>query len=336
MFDDLQAFHVHIDSPHSQQDEWYHIMPMGKTIGFDGRGPYILKDPAKVIATSLRPKVDLPVDRDHETLFMPRGTQVKAAGWIKDMAARDDGIWAQIEWTKSAANQLKAKEYRYLSPVFKHNPATGEILSIQHVSLTNNPNFELTAAASADSNHQKEITPMEEFLSNLAAILGLPETATAEEILTEVTNRLQMREEEKTAEASTANNNLAAGVSTPDPAQFVPMSVFNEVKIQLAQIQKDQSARTAQEAVTAAMQARKVTPAMREWAYAYASSDLQGFQSYVASAPVIVSAASEISGQVSEKTEEELTEDVRDLVELLGLDSDTVEKILNEDLETTA
>jgi phage I-like protein len=33
------------------------------------------------------------------------------------MQAREDDIWALVEWTEKAAAHIKAREYRYLSPV---------------------------------------------------------------------------------------------------------------------------------------------------------------------------------------------------------------------------
>ena len=50
-------------------DQWIHIMPSGLFIGFDGRGPYEMRDADAVISASKRKTVDLVIDRDHETVF---------------------------------------------------------------------------------------------------------------------------------------------------------------------------------------------------------------------------------------------------------------------------
>ena len=73
--------------------EWVHIMPIGEFSAADGRGPFRLVDPEAVIARSKRPIVDLAVDRDHELVFQAgSGTHKPAAGWIKEMEVRADGI----------------------------------------------------------------------------------------------------------------------------------------------------------------------------------------------------------------------------------------------------
>lgn len=343
----LQAFSVQIDSGKSG---WVHICPMGKNFGYDGRGPYVLKNPQAVIEASKRQIVDLFIDRDHETLFMPRGTKIVAAGWIKKMEAREDGIWAYVEWTEKAAAQLEAKEYRYLSPVFAHDPATGEILSIRHASLTINPNFELTAAASADetlNQTKKETDLMEEFLKQLAALLGLAETATQEEVLAAIKARatevaaasaeasavreaLKLDNKADAATVIAAASAIVTGAEEPDPKKYVPMSAFTEISNQVANLQKNEKTRAAEDAVNNAVKARKISPGMKGWAISYASGDLTGFQKFVETAPVIVSAAADVEG-VPEKKDAELSDEVKEVIEQLGVKEEDVKKILAEE-----
>ena len=66
------------------------------------------------------------------------GGTAKAAGWIKAMELRDDGIWGQIEWTESGAAAVAGKEYRYLSPVFTFDKS-GQVKRLLRASLINNP-----------------------------------------------------------------------------------------------------------------------------------------------------------------------------------------------------
>lgn len=343
----LQAFSVEIETSKSG---WVHICPIGKNHGYDGRGPYVLKNPQAVIDASKRQIVDLFIDRDHETLFMPRGTKIVAAGWIKKMEAREDGIWAFVEWTEKAAEQLEAKEYRYLSPVFKHDPVTGEILSIGHASLTINPNFELTAAASADetlNQNQEETKPMEDLLKQLAALLGLAETATQEEVLAAVKARasevaaasaeasavreaLKLDNKADATAVIAAASAIAAGTQEPDPKKYVPMSAFTEISDRVAALQKNEQTRSAEEAVSNAVKSRKISPAMKNWALSYASSDLTGFQKYVATAPVIVAASADPEGNPERKSEE-LPDEIKKLSEQLGVKEEDVKKILAEE-----
>ena len=58
-------------------------------------------------------KLDLVIDYEHQTLS---DVQAPAGGWIKDLYKGEDAIIAKVEWTPKAAEYLKNKEYRYLSP----------------------------------------------------------------------------------------------------------------------------------------------------------------------------------------------------------------------------
>ena len=59
-------------------------------------------------------KLDLVIDYEHQTL---QDIQAPAGGWIKDIYKGEDALIAKVEWTQKAAEYLKNKEYRYLSPV---------------------------------------------------------------------------------------------------------------------------------------------------------------------------------------------------------------------------
>jgi phage I-like protein len=65
---------------------------------------------------------DLDIDYDHKKLT------TEAAGWIRQAEARSDGLWLFIDWTKSAADKIKEKAFRYFSPEFQDewkHPASG-------------------------------------------------------------------------------------------------------------------------------------------------------------------------------------------------------------------
>ncbi|MFD4554420.1 phage protease [Streptomyces sp. NPDC058469] len=54
-----------------------------------------------------------PIDYDHNDVT--KG----AAGWIKDVYVKaGEGLWASVEWTDIAAQQLKNRVFRYLSPEY--------------------------------------------------------------------------------------------------------------------------------------------------------------------------------------------------------------------------
>jgi phage I-like protein len=215
---------------------------------------------------------DLPVDYDHQSLTADeKSGPVPAAGWIKELQAREDGIWGRVEWTQRAAELLARKEYRYLSPVYRYEIKTGRLTALDGAGLTHNPNFYLQAAASRKEIHTMTLP------EKIAALLGVPADCTEDEAAAACQRLIDKIE---AAEAAHARQ--------PDPAQYVPVAMHRQVADQLAALQADLARREAEAAVEAAMSARKVSPGMKEWALAYASRDLEGFKAFSAAAPEIV------------------------------------------------
>lgn len=162
--------------------EWVHLLPLGEFEGLDGRGPYRMDDPAPVIAATLayQGRVAMPVDYDHQLLYVrENGRPALAAGWIAELSARADGIWGRVDWTEAAAAHLAAREYRYLSPVFRYRP-DGTVVRLECVALTNTPNLELTALASRLDTNGGEDMDLTQFLAMLAGLMGLSGTPTAD------------------------------------------------------------------------------------------------------------------------------------------------------------
>lgn len=137
-------------NPTSKEPQWVHLLPVGEFSASDGRGPWIVSDPDKVIANSLSKagSKKIPIDYDHQIDHATKnGQPAIAAGWITQLEARDDGVWGLVEWTDKASAHLAAKEYRYLSPVINHTDK-GQVTTILRAALTNKPALELTALAS--------------------------------------------------------------------------------------------------------------------------------------------------------------------------------------------
>ncbi|WP_428568709.1 MAG: phage protease [Solidesulfovibrio sp. DCME] len=167
--------------PAGEAPKWVQLLPAGTFTGRDGAGPYSLDDPQAVIDATLAAAAgaDLPIDYDHQTLWSrDNGQPAIAGGWLKAYEAREDGVWARVDWTPTAAARIAAREYRYLSPVFWHD-AAGRIIRVEHAALTNTPNLELEAIASRSPNGG-EMDP-KQFAALLAA-LGLPADTKPEQL----------------------------------------------------------------------------------------------------------------------------------------------------------
>lgn len=89
------------------------------------------------------------IDYDHQTVRAPSvAGQAPAAGWITSLVVEDSGIWGTVEWTAKASAELAGRVYRYISPYFAHRP-DGRVTRIINAGLTNTPNLDLAAVASA-------------------------------------------------------------------------------------------------------------------------------------------------------------------------------------------
>ena len=142
-------------APGNAAPEWVHLLPLGKIKARDGR-QFVLTDPAAVIRAFEAGGVDLPVDYDHQA-DSPKARAngpVPAAGWIKALASRSDGIWGQVAWTATAAAMIAAREYRHLSPSLIFGTRTGEVVGLNGAGLVHHPALELTALA-----HQEHPMP---------------------------------------------------------------------------------------------------------------------------------------------------------------------------------
>lgn len=126
--------------------EWVELLPAGPVIrGRDGR-QWTLKNPQGIAQAFSAQGIALVIDYEHSTeVVASKGLEAPAAGWVNEVAVRDDGsVWGKVEWTERASNAIAAREYRFLSPAFHHSP-DGEITRFSSVALTNKPNLELTA-----------------------------------------------------------------------------------------------------------------------------------------------------------------------------------------------
>lgn len=256
--------------------EWLMVMPAGTSRGVDGRGPYVLSNPARVAAQSMTGGRPLALDYNHQTVFAClNGGPSPAAGWIGQLEARDGALWGRVDWTEAGRTAVASREYRFISPAFRHDPQTGEVLELASVGLVNAPN--LAELPAVNSQISQTGDPMDkEALAALAAALGLPADTTMAQITAHCAN------------LTTAAQKPPVATGAPDPALFVPMAAFADLQKQVSTLAQSDAATRAQAAVDDATRAGKVTPAMKVWALEYASQNLQGFAAWAAASPAIV------------------------------------------------
>ncbi|MDB5432419.1 MAG: hypothetical protein JWP35_3535 [Caulobacter sp.] len=286
---------------------WVQLVPMGKFQARDTRAPWELRDRShadQVVASTMAWAAgqDLVIDYDHqsEAALKLQGAVAPAAGWMKQLEVRDDGIWARVDWTSPATAKLAALEYRYISPVFLFDPKTGAVETILRAGLTNNPALsDLAAVAAQDLVDQED---QDDMLKKIAAALGLADTATEAEVLAVCGTLAATQASIKTiaqaaglddkadATAICAAVKTAVEAGTPDPSKYAPLSVVAELQAQVTTLTTTNAVDKATLAVDEATAAGKVTPGNRAWALDHATKDLASFNKFVANAPVVLSA----------------------------------------------
>lgn len=126
--------------------------------------------------------LDVVIDYDHQSF---KGDRAPAAGWIKDLEARKDGLWARVEWTPAGQEHIANKEYRYMSPVFWMDQETKRPVVLTNVALTNNPRIKdyppIVNSLRGDGMN---------FLKRLIGIFKLAENASEEDVVQRI-NALQ-------------------------------------------------------------------------------------------------------------------------------------------------
>lgn len=215
------------------------------------------------------------IDYEHQTLHKEtNGQPAPAAGWIHGLRWLEGrGLFAEAELTARARQLIEAGEYRYFSPVFEYSPASGEIARILMGALTNHPAIAgmqaldaAQAAASArfgPSSAPNTTTPSTkesdmDLLKKLLAALGLPEDASEEQAL----DALKALTDKAAPPAVAATS----ATTTPDPAQFVPVAVVQQLQTNIAALSARQHAREAEDVIAPALQDGRLLPAEESWA----------------------------------------------------------------------
>lgn len=283
--------------------EWIELLPPGSFRGRDGRGPWKVLDPERVIAASreLAGGMDLPIDYGHASEYGSFGAAAmgaEAAGWIVELQAREGGVWGRVEWTDPGAAKVKARLYRGISPVFLHdrNGVVGRIVS---AGLTNTPNLAIRSL-NAREGIQETMTVDEQkaIWGRITGALGLPATADADAVIARCSAALEAEQTlgkvstiftlPTTATADdvvrTAQSVQTRSTTAPDPSKFIPVEQHEAVCAELTRVTNAQ----VDEAVDQAVRDGKLTPANKDWGRSLASSNRKAFDEFVAKQPAIV------------------------------------------------
>ncbi|HYR80438.1 MAG TPA: phage protease, partial [Candidatus Dormibacteraeota bacterium] len=189
-------------------------------------------------------------------------------------------------------DSIVAREYRYVSPVFQFDPASGSVTRLLRAGLTNNPNLHLTAIAAAETaaaanakDNDMELPKKD--LQELREMLGLGADASGADVIAKV------RELRAASEAT----GVAIGAHANDPGHYVAIAEFERALTELNALKAERSRERAAHTVEDAIRAGKIVPAQRDWAIAYCAADARGFASFASKQPSILGADSGLGGE---------------------------------------
>lgn len=345
----LAACSFVLGAPAADNTIWVQVTPAGHFLPADGRE---IKVPSwhinqavasQVIQRFQQRKNKRVVDYEHQTLLKEEnGQPAPAAGWLQALEWREGaGLFAQVQLTARAAQYIAEGEYQYFSPVFLYHPTTGDVLDVQMGALTNAPAIDgmqelsLRAAASFGCFETSEETPVNKLHLAVLAALCLPQTTTEDQAVaalsahTDNLRKLLGLDEKADGEAVLAacTGLKAKAATSVDPSQFVPLSVVEGLKADMAALtarlgERDEKDLDSQ--IQGALEDGRLHKTMEEWARDLGKSNRAALTAYLDKAqPIAALTSSQTQGKApvaDEKTG--LTQDELAVCSAMGLTAD--------------
>lgn len=348
--------------------EWVQLTPVSKGdfVAKDGRR-FTIADADALLAASPLP---IGIDYDHATdLSAKGGFSAPAAGWIEQLAthgpANEPGIWGRVKWTPRGKQSVIDGEYRGLSPALLSAKGSNVVERIFRVGLTNDPALpvknlfstqEMVQAMTREqlcdmlgvphNTTQSDLKAKAKGFGDrkrLASAIGLPETATDDDVVNAV-DKFGVQNSTLNARVSrileaagltgdldeTTTVALCAKLRSPSSTvaagqnETALQKQVDDLQKQVALLTAQNAGRTAEAEVTAAIAAAKLTPAQKAWAIDYCTRDPQGFKAFIGAAPRIVAAGSSVA-QI-EVPDGELTAQEKKLCAMLGVKEESFKR----------
>uniref|UniRef100_A0A7V4G9X3 Mu-like prophage I protein n=1 Tax=Desulfobacca acetoxidans TaxID=60893 RepID=A0A7V4G9X3_9BACT len=253
--------------------EWVRLLPRGEVPLGDDREPLWVDEEAlaAMVAHFRERGLDLVVDYEHQTLS---GHKAPAAGWIRELSAREDGLWARVEWTATARRHIGAREYRYFSPVLRLEEGSRRPLALLHAGLTNTPAINGLTPLVAKNRSGQPTAGTRQWGPGAAADLAVDGQPRENlELLEELAVLLDLPEN--------------AGVSTVRGALLAlkgNLEHLSRVQGELTALRSQLAEKAVQDEVRAAIKVGKIQPCQRDSALRFARQDLEAFRSFVKNA----------------------------------------------------
>ena len=121
-------------------------------------------------------------DYEHSSLYSLIKGSGEAAAWFRP-EVREGALWAvDVRWTEEAAEKVRARKYRYISPAVDYELDSNRITRLINVALTNLPASHGLPPLMAASQGAKGM--LEGALAHIASALGLdPDAASEDDVI---------------------------------------------------------------------------------------------------------------------------------------------------------
>jgi phage I-like protein len=176
---------------------WVQVAVLGDWKGHPA-GPFEFtrKTFSKIIANFEAQKNSVPLTYEHPERVS--GQPIPAAGWIHELKAENDSLYAYVEFTPRATQLIKDGEYRFCSVVVVFSDidrVSGEEVgpSLYEVGLTNTPFIDgmnpiklsrVTGRRELSTSKQRKLSmDSQAILAEIRQILGLPEDSKPEALM---------------------------------------------------------------------------------------------------------------------------------------------------------
>lgn len=243
------------------------------------------------------------LDYEHQTLHKERnGQPAPAAGWITGLEWREgQGLFGTVELTARARKAINDGEYKFVSPVFTYDQATGDVLDVRMAALTNEPALDgmapLQAAATALFLDHEDL-PMNKLLLAVCTALALNAVGTTEDQAIAALDahfkadplagiRKTLGVDAKADATAICTAIQARSTAEVDPAKFVPVSVVESLKTDLAALTAKVQGADVDALVAAGLADGRLLKAQEEWARGLGKKDVAALSAYLDTAAPI-------------------------------------------------
>lgn len=210
---------------------WAQLAPFGVHPGMrDGKVVSQICDRAAFEQVIAAFKPEVLMDFEHRS---ENSDDTAAAAWVQELRISDeDGLEGLLRFTDDGAKAVISRRLRFPSPVWPLD-AAGRPALLKSVALTNTPNFDLRPVLNkAPGGEPQERKPN---MKKLAALYGLPETATEDEILAAAqaaTDKLTALESRVAEMEKASLTSEAEGVANANPNKVCNKAKFIELYVQ--------------------------------------------------------------------------------------------------------